>query len=567
MNFFPILERELRVRARSRVTFWTRSGVALIGALFSLPALLGNLASGGSTGKQVFEAVITIGFLLSACGCLFTAATISTERAEGTLGLLFLTRVRSLDLLLGKLGSAGVTTFCALAAFAPVLMIPILAGGVTGGEAVRKMLVLLNTLFFSLAAGLAASAATRRPTRAVRNALIFVGLIFLGPLMWWEFVQGPSRIAGALSPVVGLLAAGDFFYRRTPGLEHVGYWISICSVQALGWILLTIASLRLRPSLLEQSARNLPVTTSERLAPARISRRSWLWRQLASPIEWRVHRQRGVKAAMWVTACLTVFFLLINPFLHRVISFGTPMMYPLYRLPLLGFWLFSKAFLAWAVTRFFSEARRTGELEWLLTTPLGASTIVSDQWIALKGLLRGPVLVILGGVVLQFTWLYIGMRAWPPWPFYMPVMFATAICSTLLSVAAACWTGMWFGLKARHQVSAIVRVLVWCEVIPFLISTFLSVFISVILSYGPPSPLFPSSLFYIVRSSLPTLATLIFYWWLLRRCHQRLAEALRRVEPESLTLSGTGRQVASLVVQARHWTPRTGSDARDWRAE
>ena len=45
-----------------------------------------------------------------------------------------------------------------LAAFLPMLMIPVLAGGVTGGEALREGLVLLNTFWFSLCAGLWASA-------------------------------------------------------------------------------------------------------------------------------------------------------------------------------------------------------------------------------------------------------------------------------------------------------------------------------------------------------------------------------------------------------------------------
>ena len=52
--------------------------------------------------------------------------------------MLLLTRVGAFDVLMGKLGSAGLTSLCALVAFLPVLMIPVLAGGVTGGEVFRK---------------------------------------------------------------------------------------------------------------------------------------------------------------------------------------------------------------------------------------------------------------------------------------------------------------------------------------------------------------------------------------------------------------------------------------------
>ena len=42
------------------------------------------------------------------------------------------------------------------------------------------------------------------------------------------------------------------------------------------------------------------------------------------------------------------------------------------------------ALFAWAASRFFVEARRTGEIELLLTTPVGAKQIVSTQWQVLK---------------------------------------------------------------------------------------------------------------------------------------------------------------------------------------
>ena len=54
MTFLPIIERELRVRARSRATYWSRFAVALTGALIGLPSLFssGPFSSPAATGRS-----------------------------------------------------------------------------------------------------------------------------------------------------------------------------------------------------------------------------------------------------------------------------------------------------------------------------------------------------------------------------------------------------------------------------------------------------------------------------------------------------------------------------------
>src|SRR5690349_19699125 len=99
MTLFPLVERELRARARNRVTFWIRFAAVLVATIICLPELLsgefGN--TGGSSGKFIFNGIIVIGFLIACCDSFLTADVISRERREGTLGLLLLTRVRRLD--------------------------------------------------------------------------------------------------------------------------------------------------------------------------------------------------------------------------------------------------------------------------------------------------------------------------------------------------------------------------------------------------------------------------------------------------------------------------------------
>ena len=114
----------------------------------TVPAFMSptTFVAAATLGHSVFNGLVATAFLLCCGASLLTSDIISRERREGTLGLLLLTRVRSFDLLLGKLSSSGITSLCSLLAFLPVLVIPILAGGVTGGVVARKGLALLNSI-------------------------------------------------------------------------------------------------------------------------------------------------------------------------------------------------------------------------------------------------------------------------------------------------------------------------------------------------------------------------------------------------------------------------------------
>ena len=117
MTLLPIIGRELRGRARSGGTYWTRFAVALAGVLLCVQQLIvsGPLSVPAAVGRLVFNEMVGTAFVLCCGACLLTAEAIGVERREGTLGLLFLTPVRSFDVLTGKLVSVGTTCLCALA--------------------------------------------------------------------------------------------------------------------------------------------------------------------------------------------------------------------------------------------------------------------------------------------------------------------------------------------------------------------------------------------------------------------------------------------------------------------
>src|SRR5690348_11954001 len=107
MTFLPIVSRELRVAARRRATFWTRTAVALgacgIGVFLYLASL-------DVPAEVVAQRIFTGLLVLAVFFCVFagrrsTADCLSEEKREGTLGLLFLTDLKGYDIVLGKLAA------------------------------------------------------------------------------------------------------------------------------------------------------------------------------------------------------------------------------------------------------------------------------------------------------------------------------------------------------------------------------------------------------------------------------------------------------------------------------
>src|SRR5215210_1133269 len=100
MTLLPIVARELRVASRRAATYWTRFifGVLAI-VVGSFVWAMVFRESSRETGRA-----------------LFTSDCVSEEKREGTLGLLFLTDLKSYDIVLGKLTASSVTAIYGLLA-------------------------------------------------------------------------------------------------------------------------------------------------------------------------------------------------------------------------------------------------------------------------------------------------------------------------------------------------------------------------------------------------------------------------------------------------------------------
>ena len=593
MTFQPILERELRVRARNRATYWSRFAAAALAILLCLPQMFSFYPSGApaALGQVLLSMIVGAAFLLCCAACLLTSDTISSERREGTLGLLLLTQVNPLDVLVGKLGSAGLTSLCALLTFLPMLMITVLAGGVTGGEAFRKELVLLDTLFLALAAGVWASARGREWLRNSRNALLALAAALIGP---WV-AQGLFFSGGGifhycflLSPLGSMNAAADAVYRFAPAQ----YWFSLLLVQAVGWTLLVWTRWRLRRVWQEERGElNLPAGPEAGPSPAAAaseppvaadSLSAGLFAQVpppadvftpaalppllprhqpldddTDPIAWRLRRQRGWRAMIWVGAFAGFTSYLFFPLMllrfrpPSYISFASPLT--------LATTLTQSALFAWAASRFFIEARRSGELELLLSTPAGAQQLVPAQWQLLKRAFRWPVVIIIVPVLVQGLFLLgLNFYAVRPGEFYA-VQYGVSLLlrsvNTVPSVGAICWLGLFFGLRAGSQSRAVMWTVALATALPYLISILAS---TLFLAFFRSSTSFSTPPYWIMLL-LPQLLDLLLYLALISLARRHLRRGGLAGEPLPFDLrqaiASAARDARAAINRLRHWTP------------
>jgi hypothetical protein len=568
----PLIERELRARARNRATYWTRFSVALAGLVFCLPLaeLSGGVAFGPKAmGHSVFTGIVRAAFILSCCAGFVTVDSISRERRDGTLGLLYLTRVKALDVLLGSFGAAGINCVCALMAFLPVVMLPVLTGGVTGGEAFRTMLVLLDTLLLSLAAGLWAAGGARGWFKSARALVGMLALIIItGRLFPW---LGPGRCVLLLSPLTTLNLAADASY----AVNSEWFWISLAAVLGISCLLLIAAGFRLRRAMRE----GLGMTESfEALRTGRLGEASLLgavtddagssraftlvsWkirfpgmRGTDDPVRWLVRRQRGMKAVIWVATVIRLlgtlpFVIFSGWFGLRVVSYGSTMNVTIS--------LVTGSLLAWAASRFFVEARRNGGLELLLTTPVGAKTIVASQWKELKRLFFAPV-AVLAISDLIYVPLFLGpyhmLLYYGHWIYglYLAGALVLTPAGDIIGLVALIWAGLWFGLTARSRAGPIICTVLLVRGVAWGIGLAGSTLLTLCMRNVPA--LYS---FWLLASWLPQIAILLYSLWLIRWARRRLAGELRDVSTVPFTLGrlvpGARAGVNAFVEKARRW--------------
>ena len=461
MTFLPIVQRELRAAARRRSTFRLRWWTTVIAMGISLVFLMfASLGGGRNAGAPMFSVLTYYSFgLCLLAGVFFTAPSFSEEKREGTLGFLFLTELKGYDVVLGKFAAVSLNAFYGLLALVPMTALPLLLGGVTGGEYWRMALTLANALFFSLAAGLCVSACMSDSQKAMGNTLGLLVLAVAVPpvLTYFSSQNNWTRVAGllaSLSPVSPFAYSGAAVYPA----HATAFWGSLAASHLAGWAMLALASGVLPRAWREGSG--LPDLRGRRrylrtAAPRRQARGESLSQ---NPILWLRRSELGIPWRAWGIVALwagAVALVLLTNFVWS----GETASSILSGYVVIPFGFLLKILFALQASRFFAEGRKNGTLELLLCTPLTDREIVRGQMLALWGRFAGPLVTF---VVLLFAPTAAGMvsavlsRDFQPLTAQLPNAFLGGMYTVRmgLDLLAITWVGMGLALTLKRPALA-----------------------------------------------------------------------------------------------------------------
>jgi ABC-type transport system involved in multi-copper enzyme maturation permease subunit len=440
MTLLPVVERELRVAARRRGTYWGRFVAAIIGAILAAWVLLAAEDTNEAVGANLLAVVSTIVFLYATiAGVLVTCDCLSEEKREGTLGLLFLTDLTGQDVVLGKLAATSVNAFYGMLAVVPMLAIPFVLGGVSQVEMLRVVLVSIDLLFFSLSIGLFTSALCRQDNWALGLSVLIALFLVVGGPMAYQLRMFPYPHAALLStPATGCFLAFDVNYTKNP---HADFWINAAVTQLYAWIFFGLAC-RIVPWSWQDATIGTKFFWRRTAAPAGRARRRAALLEV-NPFLWRVARLGQKRLLVWLL--LGILFLL---WLRCPRWFSTSLWEPgMDFLLLVPAGLTLKVWLAAEASRTFSEDRGSGGLELLLSTPLHEKEIVRGQLLALRRQFGPPTVALLLTnlmfLVAEMGRLGVGERKTFLW---LHLLLGGFLAADMIALS---WVGMWLGLINR----------------------------------------------------------------------------------------------------------------------
>jgi hypothetical protein len=464
----------LRVASRDSRTYRTRVaalGVGLVIVGFFTFFTRGDDLSPAEFGRWIFAPLGTLAFYMALlAGVAATSDSISREKREGTLGLLFLTDLKGMDVVLGKLFSRGLNGFYALLAFMPLLGIPLLFGGIRGSDFFQVALLILNSFFFSLSAGLFVSSISSNERRALFGAVFLVALISLLPLglgfvlvnyqdslgfLHQEVIERTYLLSCSFSPLFTLVNGLFRMFNPIPpgapappellavlaSLQSAqNYWIALGGIHLLSWLLLILAAAVL-PAARRQETGNLwKGGWIERFSAGAGKRNHRDGLLEVNPFLWLMLRGRWKQSQPWIFVGAVILIGLWSYLTYSSVIFDPYPLFPMVQLVLLVF----KIWLTGEVCQRISIDQRSGALELMLTTPLGVEEILRGVWLGMKSLFLWPLVAFCLFLVVALAGRY------PVIALILPVQFML-----FLDLFTLIWVGTYLGLKNSRVNQAI----------------------------------------------------------------------------------------------------------------
>jgi ABC-type transport system involved in multi-copper enzyme maturation permease subunit len=427
MDRQPLVMRELHEGLRRKSTLRLRK--AFGGTSLALITWTLLVWQSDAIGQQIFQFFCLFAF----AGCLVAGIflggdSLSKERREGTLPLLFLSSLSSGEVVLGKFAANTLIPAFTLIGMLPSLTVCLLVGGVTGAEVFRAMLAIPPVLLWAMALALLTSGYCADQRAALGSALLSIaGMLFAGPLlanMFRSFSFGwLSFLFYSLSPLtlISNIEAGR--YVSNAGL----YWTSLFStlIATYGFLLWTTAhisgSWRLNISEQRSEVKMADCEPESQSEPAAEPAGN---PKIAADhaITWLVSRYKSkpivpilitiAALIIWITARQIPAPRVWTPpsrptpngaWIPPIKAPGPVFLLRREVVPLIALQLLHLAFKVWiafTATQVFTADRRSGALEMLLGSTLADEEIVSGVVHGLKRRFRMALLLLLSADLL-----------------------------------------------------------------------------------------------------------------------------------------------------------------------
>jgi hypothetical protein len=367
------------------------------------------------------------------------------------------------------------------------------------------------------------SSLSRDPQKALVASLLLLALLIGG---------GPAgdALCAAVQnrpfhPLLSLSSPG-FLFIAADAWGQTPFWPALLVNQGLAWLMLGLTCLWLPRTWQEREARTVLAQGScgqwWRLGSAR--RQALLRHKLVggNPVLWLACRERWQAALLWAMALLAAGG-------AGALFAGDGQPGPWMMVGYLGGLLTLALYLGLAshASRFFVEARRSGLLELVLSTPLTARQVVQGQWRAVLRMFAPPLLLYLAVQLVatvmaqQMTWRAIAAAtttlppvtttvtpsnaatltftstvtstrttfAWKTSPLrgtvpaagFDPTQFFTTLATSLIvtlatavRLVALTWFGMWMGMNSKTNHLATLKTIAFVQVLPWFVITFAS---------------------------------------------------------------------------------------------
>ena len=535
MNVLPVITRELRAEARSPFTYWLRvlgAGAVIVAAVFFILLHGFHAEAGGQLFAQLHGALQLAIWLLVP---LLTADCLSRERREGTLGLLFLTPLKALDIVIAKSLAHGLRAVTLLLAVLPVVALPLLMGGVSWKQATSSLFLNGAALGLALAAGLLASALSKSWVRSLILAFFFAGMFAwlfcaeLGGLFSMSYRLGPSfpslnsfegdgwlksgfQLAVGINP--GYFMSAYYFrygFSGAPGLSTTAMFQGVFQSAAISLLLSALALMMVTLISAAITRRNwqdrpphlLTIWLKRKLCTPVVMLdllQRWMKRKLdRNPIGWLEQRTWSGRLVIWgwFAVMISVYSVVLTDanFLTRSLN----QVHVLMGLILLGS-------MAVNASTSFRRERETRVLELLLVSPLSESQIILGRLRGLWGQFLPSMALLLGG------WMYLSVALNHLHREFYSIVFIAAAFTTVPVI------GLYFSLRCRNFLTALIWTVLVGLIAPAILLTVVRVAVTflrgvLVLDLGGANFLFHPVVYQVIVASV---------LWL--RLHQRLTQ-------------------------------------------